>query len=259
MSTPDTTQYPIVCQASVGGIYGVRRMGLVSCIARGTSDVNKAAVGYLQQCEDVAFWNCNLAGGRDAPSPDDWCIRSDSSNRVWFVDSYLAGGTRKPAIRGDHMDNWVTWSTPSARGTERELTLLQPDWGDLDPGVDNDGAFDAFGTSLRLFNRWVTGNNSGLGTAPLWGPVTGPLFSQAVYLSGGLDIRSESESWFGPATLTTRQAAAGAGEIWELDALGDGDSPNTFNYADPVDPLIPPWPTVDSALAGPIGSDPFVD
>jgi hypothetical protein len=258
MSTPDTTQYPIVLQSGDPDFYGVDRFGLVNSIVRGQSDEDKGAASYFLHCRDVAVVNSNIAGGLCAAcSWDDWAVRADSVTRFWVVDSMLKGGTRKPPFRGDDQDSTILYSTSAVRDTDRMLTLLQPDYGDIDPGLDNDGAHDEFGLQVRLFNRWITGNNSGAGTQPAWGPNSGPLFTTAYYFSGGIDVFSESSDWWGASDMAALEAAADEGEVWDMDVLAG--SPNSFTFADPVDSLVPDWPTVVSDAAGTVGDDPFVD
>lgn len=243
-----------------GGAADGNRIGIVNCLLSGydgTTSIGCASL--LAHAHNVVFANCNMGAGLNTTGfNDDWGYRQGDVEHAVIVDSYIQSKWKNAVRQGDVAnDGQVLWSSPTARGTDRRTTMLNRFDGNMEASIQAGGVCDTLNI-IRMFTRWIMAQEGGAASL-LWGPSTVPGSNDLLYLIGGTDVRATSAALFDATTFSNRQAAAGVGQIWNLNCLGA--VPNTFTYADPIDPLVPAWPTVNGGesigTSFLVGSDPY--
>jgi hypothetical protein len=259
---PDFASVPTDGPVVQYGGDGVERAGVVNCTLRGSSLASAQVNCIIGNGSDIAFVNCNAGAGLNSIGfDDDWGARFGSgTTRVWIVDSMIRSRVKPPVRTGGPepgVDYRVLWSTPAARVTDRITTFIDLYNGNMPAAISAGGVTNRH--HIELFTRWVAAEQGGP-AAQLWGPSTVAGHFDYMWITGGVDVRATGAGVYSAAIFANREALAVPPELWALDALSGLGAPNTFTYADPIDPLVPAWPTVSSTAHGGfvVGSDPYL-
>lgn len=236
---------------NVSTIAKIRRLLVVNTEIFGSRRGGDNTSAFLLSAEDVLF--ANVTGEAGSRANDDWFGRisgNPSSSvgealRIWFIDFFGKSYGQKSIFRQGQAFGVVLSSTPSARGTDRQCTLIQDstvDHGNLEPSVPMGNVPISTDSIVRTHCR-IASN----GTAPvMWGPGAATGDNDRYYLNGDIQWHVTSPTVLSEQHFAAKLRLAGT-RRWLFDALRDRGMPNGITYGP-----LPAWkaPQIVSPVSG---------